>query len=313
METFKGTEQDVEVEGHEAVLLDRIVSRPGIELIGPAGEGGFSKVYRVRTGSGIQAAKIPSNECVETIEKKIGGNISIVEEEAKILQGLNHPNIVPFDDFRDGVLYMRLMKGHTIREGICKFNRRIANKVKGKRRYTVKEIKRVRDGVGSAIEYLASKGIVHRDLNSGNIMFAKNPKIFDFGVSKAFEEATRKIEEKRGEFTITGTPGYIAPEVTFRAPKSRGSDLYGLGVVLYVMAKNRPALDGIRDARLFVPWRAIQEDVDGMKRLPETLKGSIKILTDNETKIRAGGLRDAWYEGSRYFHDGNAVGLNTDY
>src|SRR5205823_5584034 len=68
-----------------------------------------------------------------------------------------------------------------------------------------------------------AQGIVHRDLKPANVMLAGDrPVLMDFGLASATTEAT-----------LSGTPGYMAPEQLAGDDVDRRADLYALGCVLY--------------------------------------------------------------------------------
>jgi hypothetical protein len=99
------------------------------------------------------------------------------------------------------------------------------------------------------MEYLASRGIVHRDLSPDNILVIERGgdlivKLLDFGIAKLFEHAT-------GLESLTAT-GFFLGKVAYGSPEQLGalghgatldwrSDVYSLGVIFYqVLAGQRP-------------------------------------------------------------------------
>ena len=75
--------------------------------------------------------------------------------------------------------------------------------------------------------------IIHRDIKPENIMISNDGvfKLGDFGVAKG-EEAT-------AAGTLTGTYGYMAPEVANRKPYGAAADIYSLGLVMYWLMNER--------------------------------------------------------------------------
>jgi eukaryotic-like serine/threonine-protein kinase len=99
------------------------------------------------------------------------------------------------------------------------------------------------------LEYLSSRGIVHRDLSPDNILVLERGgdrlvKLLDFGVAKLFEKAS-------GLESLTAT-GFFLGKVAYGSPEQLGSlghgtaldwrsDVYSLGVIFYqVLAGHRP-------------------------------------------------------------------------
>lgn len=94
--------------------------------------------------------------------------------------------------------------------------------------------------VCGAITYAHRKGIIHRDLKPSNILIAhdqnqENPKIIDFGVSKAINQPLTQKTLYTEEGRWIGTPEYMSPEQTLHSGQEIGnrSDIYSLGMVLY--------------------------------------------------------------------------------
>ena len=99
------------------------------------------------------------------------------------------------------------------------------------------------------LAYLASRGIVHRDLSPDNILVIERGgdrlvKLLDFGVAKLFEKSTG-LESLTATGFFLGKVAYGSPEqlgsLGHGAPLDWRSDVYSLGVIFYqVLAGQRP-------------------------------------------------------------------------
>src|SRR5207248_611353 len=107
-----------------------------------------------------------------------------------------------------------------------------------------RECVRLMAKVARAIAYAHGKGVLHRDLQPGNILLDENgePLVSDFGLAKWLDQnsdLTRTLE-------TLGTPGYIAPEQT-ECPADKltpAADIYSLGAILFYLLTGRPPFVG---------------------------------------------------------------------
>eukprot|EP01130_Rhizamoeba_saxonica_P012150 TRINITY_DN5103_c0_g1_i1.p1 TRINITY_DN5103_c0_g1~~TRINITY_DN5103_c0_g1_i1.p1 ORF type:complete len:306 (-),score=71.22 TRINITY_DN5103_c0_g1_i1:35-952(-) len=92
-----------------------------------------------------------------------------------------------------------------------------------------------------AVAFCHSKNVVHRDLKPENLMFTSKDsdilKLIDFGVSAILENEYDLLRDK------VGTQTYMAPEIERGDPYGKPSDLYSIGVILYILLAGYPPFD----------------------------------------------------------------------
>ncbi len=194
----------------------------GYDLLEQLGEGAFGAVYRAHQ------PVVDRQVAVKVILPEFANQPDFIrrfETEAQLVAQLEHLHIVPlYDYWRDpegAYLVMRLMKGGNLETLIENGSLPIA------------QVVHVLEQVVSALSAAHRKGIVHRDLKPANILLDEdgNAYLSDFGIAKAIgAQAGMTLTG-----AIVGTPAYISPEQVQSLPNTPQTDIYSLGVMLYVM------------------------------------------------------------------------------
>lgn len=154
----------------------------------------------------------------------IGGiNTDLFMQEARAVAKLQHPAVVSIfevvEDQGQVFLALELMEGGTLKEY-----------VDAKGPLSPRDLFRLMVGPAKALALAHDRGIIHRDIKPGNLMFDDHGhlKLMDFGLADvAHEEASEKIRGK-----AVGSLGWIAPETARGHGTTKLSDIYGLGLVL---------------------------------------------------------------------------------
>lgn len=158
--------------------------------------------------------------------------------EVDIMKDVDHPNIIKlrgvFFGQRTVCMVMELCKGGEL------FDHLTGNKSK-KKGFEEPRAAKLTEEMLSAISYLHSQGIVHRDLKLENFLFdQKGPnaslKLIDFGLSKHFVE-----HEKMHQ--VVGSAYYTAPEV-LEGGYGKGCDVWSIGVISYMLLSGCPPFYG---------------------------------------------------------------------
>jgi tetratricopeptide (TPR) repeat protein len=189
-------------------------------LLSTIGGGGMGMVYRAVDMSLGRAV------AVKLLRKDLSDNKSFVDtflREARAVASLSHPNIATLYSFgvEDDQYYlvMELVSNGSLDDMIT-------------RRSRVPEAEALDFiiQVASGLRHAYQRGLIHRDIKPGNILFnqAGIPKLVDFGLAEFHTEA-RKAEQPG----IWGTPYYIAPEKVAGEKEDFRSDIYSLGGTMF--------------------------------------------------------------------------------
>jgi len=215
------------------------------QLLEKIAVGGMAELFRAKR-TGVEGFE--KVVAVKRILPHLSDNKEFVDmfiDEAKMVAGLAHPNIVQIFDLgkieKSYYIAMEYVHGRDLRSILRRAKERgtalppdlavlIASKVCSALEYA----HRKKDDRGQKMK------IVHRDVSPQNILisFEGDVKLTDFGIAKA---ATKATAHESG--ALRGKLLYMSPEQAWGKPMDRRSDIFSLGLVLYEMLTDqRPFL-----------------------------------------------------------------------
>uniref|UniRef100_A0A1A7WC41 non-specific serine/threonine protein kinase n=3 Tax=Iconisemion striatum TaxID=60296 RepID=A0A1A7WC41_9TELE len=255
------------------------------------GSGQFAIVKRCKeksTGTQFAAKFIKKRH---SLISRRGVKREEIEREVKILQQLQHPNIVElhdvFENRTDVVLILELVSGGELfdflaqKESLCEEE-------------ATQFLKQILDGV----HYLHSKNIAHFDLKPENIMLldrnAPLPriKLIDFGLAQ-------KIEPGADFKNIFGTPEFVAPEIVNYEQLGLEADMWSIGVITYILLSGASPFLGDTKQETLANISAVSYDFDEefFSSTSELAKSFIRQLLEKDTRKRMtieGALNHPW-------------------
>ncbi len=197
---------------------------PGYNTLSLIGEGGVAKVYL-----GIQV-KLNRKVAVKFLnpfflkDKIIASRF---EREAKTSASLSHSNIIQiFDTGQIGEYHYIVMEymEESLKERL---------KLEPQHKMQPGRALNIIVELLKALDYAHFRGVCHRDIKPENIMFRQDstPVLVDFGIARVFDSSVQLT----GSDAIMGTINYMSPEQCNGLEVDGRSDIYSLGVLLFMM------------------------------------------------------------------------------
>jgi eukaryotic-like serine/threonine-protein kinase len=163
------------------------------------------------------------------IKLLLGADPKRFAREARAAAGLSHPAICQLYDYgeADGRPYIVLeyLPGGNLEDRLA-----------SEKPLPDDETARIAGEVASGLAHAHERGLVHRDIKPGNVLFDEEgaAKITDFGIARVLDAST--LTEAG---TLLGTAAYISPEQARGERATPASDVYSFGVILYRMLTGR--------------------------------------------------------------------------
>lgn len=199
------------------------------KLIEPIGQGGMGSVWLAERSDGRFERRVAIKFLRFSVSAQ--GGVERFKREGKILGQLNHPNIAELIDAGiastgEPYLVLEYVEGNPIDEYCDRHRLEVDARI------------RLFLEVLSAVAHAHASLIVHRDLKPSNVFVAGSGhvKLLDFGIAKLVDETGSSGPTL---LTLEGgaalTPQFAAPEQITGGPVTTATDVYSLGVLLYLL------------------------------------------------------------------------------
>lgn len=190
-------------------------------LLAPIGIGASSQVFAAVD------ARLGRRVAVKALHPTLAVDESFLRRfraEARLAASLDHPHVMRVFDWGEEpagpYLVLELLLGGSLRAMLDTGAR-----------LTHAQTARIGAEAAAGLAYAHRRGIIHRDIKPGNLLFDEEGhlRIADFGVARALAEAA--VTEPLG--VVFGTARYASPEQATGSPLDDRTDVYSLALVLY--------------------------------------------------------------------------------
>mmetsp|Transcript_32147 Transcript_32147/g.78116 ORF Transcript_32147/g.78116 Transcript_32147/m.78116 type:complete len:364 (+) Transcript_32147:73-1164(+) len=268
------------------------------------GEGAFSTV---KEGSHQQSKESFAIKIVTKSKLSKEDEVAL-KDEIQVLEELKHKHIIRLYDVFEEPQYYYLVTEKML-------GGELFDRIVQKSYYNEKEARDVCLILFDAMKYCHDHKVAHRDLKPENLLLASedddsNIKIADFGFAK-------KVKEPNSLTTQCGTPGYVAPEILEGKSYDTQSDMWSLGVIVYILLGGYPPFIEQNQRELFRKIRKGQYEFheEYWGQVSDDAKNLIRQLLTVQPSKRYdanGAIKNSWIGADASKLAGQDLGVNLD-
>ncbi len=233
------------------------------ELIGEGSMAEVYKAYDPEIGRTLAVKVLKPEWCVD--EDYLGRFM----REAKAAGAFSHPNIVTVYDVGQvdnrPYIVIELIDGTPLGDSIQPGTPMPLDRVLA-----------IGIQLADALHYAHDRGVVHRDVKPNNILLlpdGKTIKIADFGIAHIDDpDAAQKTQVG----TVLGTPQYMSPEQVMGQKVDGRSDLFSVGVILYLLCSGQKPFDSNTMATLL--FKITQEEPPPITQVAPDLPAGVQHI-----------------------------------
>ncbi|MEU9590053.1 protein kinase [Streptomyces sp. NPDC048219] len=233
-------------------------------LVAKLGHGGMGTVWRARDETVDREVAVKEPRVPDHLPERERANaFERMRREARAAARLDHPAVVDVHDVAvvDGRpwIVMELVRGRSLGDALQEGT------------LDARETARIGLEVLGALEAAHAAGVLHRDVKPDNVLLGRHDRVVltDFGIARIEGETT--LTDTGG---FVGSPEYIAPERVLGRRPGPASDLWSLGVVLYV------ASEGVSPFRRSNTPATLQSVLNAVPAPPASAQGPLaEVIT----------------------------------
>lgn len=244
-----------------ARFIHRILRALGgrYRLVRPIGSGGMGRVFEATDSLSGERVAVKIMFARTEVDPRA---LLRFQQEAAVLAGLNHPNVVrirdAFTDEHVSCIIMDLLPGRSLA------------RVMSSESIGLSRLRHLMEQVCAALIAAHDSGVAHRDMKPDNVMVDDDDTVTvtDFGIAR-LTRPEPAVPTLTSTGMTMGTPWYAAPEQIEGRGVDARSDVYAVGAMLYHLVTGRPPFHGdsalsiaLQHARTApIPPRALNPDL----------------------------------------------------
>ena len=278
-------------------------------LIEEVGQGGMAIVYRA------QDETLKREVAIKVLHQHLAGepeSRARLEREAQAVAKLRHDNILEIFDYSGldshaAYIVTEFIDGQTLKQFL---NTRTPG---------FPEVAAlITSEICRALGHAHAAGVIHRDVKPENVMIRKDGliKLMDFGIAQILDFQRMTVTGQ-----LLGSPAYMAPEIIEGKPLDFRTDVFSVGILLYLLATGTLPFAGRNPHEVlrrisegkFADPRSVKPGVDqalartisrALARRPDDRTPDVALLGDElGAYLAEAGLTDVRAELRGYFAD----------